>query len=138
LLLIYFSERHSPFLLRANSLAIEILSLVSEQVGHHVLPFFILLNEANHSCPFMHFQYIGVILLTYSLERHFPPRDSAIFIASLKDNFFDIAINKICFLNNYPTFQYTMEYYELCKLDETIPSKKQNPFAPKHPFRLLV
>ena len=31
-----------------------------------------------------------------------------------------------------------MEYYELCKLDETVPSKKQNPFAPKHPFRLLV
>ncbi|CAB4402033.1 unnamed protein product [Rhizophagus irregularis] len=31
-----------------------------------------------------------------------------------------------------------MEYYELCKLDETIPSKKHNPFAPKHPFRLGV
>ena len=31
-----------------------------------------------------------------------------------------------------------MEYYELRKLDETIPSKKQNPFASKHPFRLLV
>ncbi|RGB23472.1 hypothetical protein C1646_774442 [Rhizophagus diaphanus] len=31
-----------------------------------------------------------------------------------------------------------MEYYKLRKLDETIPSKKQNPFAPKHPFRLLV
>jgi hypothetical protein len=31
-----------------------------------------------------------------------------------------------------------MEYYELCKLDETIPSKKQNPFAPKQPFRLGV
>jgi hypothetical protein len=31
-----------------------------------------------------------------------------------------------------------MEYYKLCKLDETIPSKKQNPFAPKHPFRLGV
>ncbi|CAG8718817.1 17436_t:CDS:2, partial [Acaulospora morrowiae] len=31
-----------------------------------------------------------------------------------------------------------MEYYELCKLDETIPSRKQNPFALKHPFRLGV
>ena len=31
-----------------------------------------------------------------------------------------------------------MEYYELCKLDETVPSKKQNPFAPKLPFRLGV
>ena len=31
-----------------------------------------------------------------------------------------------------------MEYYELCKLGETVPSKKQNPFAPKHPFRLGV
>ncbi|CAG8846965.1 34202_t:CDS:1 [Gigaspora margarita] len=31
-----------------------------------------------------------------------------------------------------------MEYYELCKLDEIIPLKKQNPFAPRHPFRLLV
>ena len=31
-----------------------------------------------------------------------------------------------------------MEYYELCKLDETIPLKKQNPFAPKLPFRLGV
>ena len=31
-----------------------------------------------------------------------------------------------------------MEYYELCKLNETIPLKKQNPFAPKHPFRLEV
>ncbi|KAF0429259.1 hypothetical protein F8M41_005726 [Gigaspora margarita] len=31
-----------------------------------------------------------------------------------------------------------MEYYELCKLDETIPSKKQNLLVPKHPFRLLV
>ena len=31
-----------------------------------------------------------------------------------------------------------MEYYELCKLDETIPLKKQNPFAPKHSFRLEV
>ena len=31
-----------------------------------------------------------------------------------------------------------MEYYELRKLDETIPSKKQNQFAPRHPFRLLV
>ena len=31
-----------------------------------------------------------------------------------------------------------MEYYELYKLDETIPSKKQNPFAPKHPFRLEI
>ena len=31
-----------------------------------------------------------------------------------------------------------MEYYELCKLDEPIPLKKQNPFAPKHPFRLGV
>ena len=31
-----------------------------------------------------------------------------------------------------------MEYYELSKLDETVPSKKQNPFAPKLPFRLGV
>ncbi|CAB5197932.1 unnamed protein product [Rhizophagus irregularis] len=31
-----------------------------------------------------------------------------------------------------------MEYYELCKLDETVPSKKQNPFAPKLSFRLEV
>ena len=31
-----------------------------------------------------------------------------------------------------------MEYYELCKIDEIIPSKKQNPFAPKQPFRLGV
>ncbi|GBB92441.1 hypothetical protein RclHR1_20020002 [Rhizophagus clarus] len=31
-----------------------------------------------------------------------------------------------------------MEYYELCKLDETAFSKKQNPFAPKHPFRLGI
>jgi len=31
-----------------------------------------------------------------------------------------------------------MEYYELCKLGETVPSKKQNPFAPKLPFRLGV
>ena len=31
-----------------------------------------------------------------------------------------------------------MEYYELCKLGETVPSKKQNPFAFKHPFRLGV
>ncbi|RHZ79670.1 hypothetical protein Glove_142g24 [Diversispora epigaea] len=31
-----------------------------------------------------------------------------------------------------------MEYYELRKLYKTIPSKKQNPFAPRHPFRLLV
>jgi hypothetical protein len=31
-----------------------------------------------------------------------------------------------------------MEYYELRKLDEIIPSKKQNPFASKHPFRLGV
>ncbi|CAG8590041.1 4999_t:CDS:2 [Acaulospora morrowiae] len=31
-----------------------------------------------------------------------------------------------------------MEYYKLRKLDETIPSKKQNQFAPRHPFRLLV
>jgi hypothetical protein len=31
-----------------------------------------------------------------------------------------------------------MEYYKLRKLDELIPSKKQNPFAPKHPFRLGV
>ncbi|CAG8622610.1 72_t:CDS:2 [Acaulospora morrowiae] len=31
-----------------------------------------------------------------------------------------------------------MEYYELYKLDETIPLKKQNPFAPKPPFRLGV
>ncbi|CAG8576229.1 3794_t:CDS:2, partial [Scutellospora calospora] len=31
-----------------------------------------------------------------------------------------------------------MEYYELYKLDETIPLKKQNLFAPKHLFRLLV
>jgi len=31
-----------------------------------------------------------------------------------------------------------MEYYELCKLDETVSSKKQNPFASKHPFRLGV
>ncbi|CAG8462436.1 13369_t:CDS:2 [Racocetra fulgida] len=62
----------------------------------------------------MHFQYIRVTLLTYSLEKHFPSRDSAIFIASLKDNFLVIAVN------------------------ETIPSKKQNPFAPKYSFRLLV
>ncbi len=31
-----------------------------------------------------------------------------------------------------------MEYYELCKLDEIIFSKKQNLFTPKHPFKLLV
>jgi hypothetical protein len=31
-----------------------------------------------------------------------------------------------------------MEYYELHKLDKTVPLKKQNPFVPKHPFRLLV
>jgi len=31
-----------------------------------------------------------------------------------------------------------MEYYELCKLDETVFSKKQNPFAPKLLFRLGV
>ncbi|CAG8670641.1 15414_t:CDS:1, partial [Acaulospora morrowiae] len=31
-----------------------------------------------------------------------------------------------------------MEYYELCKLDKTVSSKKQNQFAPRHPFRLLV
>ena len=31
-----------------------------------------------------------------------------------------------------------MEYYELYKLDETIPLKKQNPFAPKLLFRLGV
>ena len=31
-----------------------------------------------------------------------------------------------------------MEYYELCKLGETVPSKKQNPFASKLPFRLGV
>jgi len=31
-----------------------------------------------------------------------------------------------------------MEYYELCKLGKTVPSKKQNPFAPKLPFRLGV
>jgi len=31
-----------------------------------------------------------------------------------------------------------MKYYELCRLDETIPLKKQNPLAPKHPFRLEV
>ncbi|CAB5354161.1 unnamed protein product [Rhizophagus irregularis] len=31
-----------------------------------------------------------------------------------------------------------MEYYELCKLDETVPLKKQNLFAPKLPFRLEV
>ncbi|CAG8650409.1 20549_t:CDS:2 [Cetraspora pellucida] len=31
-----------------------------------------------------------------------------------------------------------MEYYELCKLDETISLKKQNPFASKPPFRLGV
>ncbi|CAG8847085.1 12667_t:CDS:1, partial [Gigaspora margarita] len=31
-----------------------------------------------------------------------------------------------------------MEYYELRKLDEIIPSKKQNPFAPRYPFKLLV
>ncbi|GES84443.1 hypothetical protein GLOIN_2v1769757 [Rhizophagus clarus] len=31
-----------------------------------------------------------------------------------------------------------MEYYELSKLGETVPSKKQNPFAPKLPFRLGV
>ncbi|CAG8840178.1 43499_t:CDS:1 [Gigaspora margarita] len=31
-----------------------------------------------------------------------------------------------------------MEYYELRKLDEIIPLKKQNPFAPRHLFRLLV
>jgi len=41
-------------------------------------------------------------------------------------------------LNNYLTFQNTIEYYELCKLDETISLKKQNPFAPKLPFRLGV
>ena len=69
----------------------------------------------------LHSQSIGISQLIYSLERHFPPRDSAIFIASPKENFFDIAVNKICFLNNYPTFQNTMEYYELCKLDEPIP-----------------
>ncbi|GBB85781.1 hypothetical protein RclHR1_12220004 [Rhizophagus clarus] len=31
-----------------------------------------------------------------------------------------------------------MEYYELSKLGETVPSKKQNLFAPKLPFRLGV
>ncbi len=31
-----------------------------------------------------------------------------------------------------------MEYYELCKFNETISLKKQNPFAPKLPFRLGV
>ncbi|GES88719.1 hypothetical protein GLOIN_2v1790551 [Rhizophagus clarus] len=31
-----------------------------------------------------------------------------------------------------------MEYYELSKLGETVPSKKQNPFAPKLLFRLGV
>ena len=31
-----------------------------------------------------------------------------------------------------------MEYYELCKLDETIPLKKQNLFTPKPLFRLRV
>jgi hypothetical protein len=31
-----------------------------------------------------------------------------------------------------------MEYYKLHKSDEIILSKKQNPFAPKHPFRLGV
>ncbi|RGB34390.1 hypothetical protein C1646_760588 [Rhizophagus diaphanus] len=31
-----------------------------------------------------------------------------------------------------------MEYYELCKLDETVPLKKQNPFTSKHPFRLGI
>ncbi|CAG8852606.1 23731_t:CDS:2, partial [Gigaspora margarita] len=31
-----------------------------------------------------------------------------------------------------------LQYYELCKLDEIIPSKKQNPFASRHLFRLLV
>ena len=31
-----------------------------------------------------------------------------------------------------------MEYYKLCKLDETIPLKKQNLFASKPPFRLGV
>ncbi|CAB4493912.1 unnamed protein product [Rhizophagus irregularis] len=31
-----------------------------------------------------------------------------------------------------------MKYYELCKLDETIPLKKQNPFASKPPFRLGI
>jgi len=51
---------------------------------------------------------------------------------------FFLAVNKICSLNKYPTFQNTIEYYELCKLDETIPLKKQNPFAPKLPFRLGV
>ncbi|CAG8808100.1 20692_t:CDS:2 [Gigaspora margarita] len=30
------------------------------------------------------------------------------------------------------------KYYKLRKLDEIIPSKKQNLFAPRHPFRLLV
>ncbi|RHZ88568.1 hypothetical protein Glove_22g82 [Diversispora epigaea] len=31
-----------------------------------------------------------------------------------------------------------MEYYELRKLYEIISSKKQNPFVPRYPFKLLI
>ena len=82
MLLIYFSDKHIPPLLKAISLASFNLCDIFKHSGHHASRFFMWYSSLYHSWLLAHFYKSGELELTYFSDRHCPFLLWAICLAS--------------------------------------------------------